>query len=335
MERPGHDLGHTPAGATWAELVNTWREERGGWTALAEDLARRAGAGVELPTDLGSIERGLRRLSRRGQNDGGQYGRWALRFFGVPRPIASWLRWMGQYHHRFSDLPLSLRRQQLELWDRPPISESTEGAWVDLGMASVGMRGGDRAMVDARVASAGRRAPRAGMAAVLEHTLLVARIASDDGDQEVVREALDTARQGLDDGAELSAADHACYLARLLDAEAYRALHPTEGEASVEEGEQLYRAIPEGTDLPFVDFRRDVGLAYCALRRGARREALELALSAADHAGDGGLVRLRVMALNLARRAADEPEASVLHARAERLARQLEDEDLLARVQRR
>lgn len=80
---PGHDSGHAPGGSSWGDLVHHWRAEHGGWAALAEELVRRAGD-VGLPKDLGSIQRGLRRLSERGQLEGGQYGRWMLRYFGVP-----------------------------------------------------------------------------------------------------------------------------------------------------------------------------------------------------------------------------------------------------------
>src|SRR5688500_9544965 len=131
----GHDPGHPPAGLTWGDLVAAWRTELGGLTALAEELMRRAGH-AELPRDLGSIERGLRRLGERGHQDGGQYGRWLDRFFGMPPSIESWVRWMGQYHRRFADLPVSLCRQQLAMWDRPPVRDSAAGAWIDLGVAS-------------------------------------------------------------------------------------------------------------------------------------------------------------------------------------------------------
>jgi hypothetical protein len=313
--------------------VDAWRDRSGGWTPLAEELVRRAGSAVELPADLGSIEKGLRRLGARGHKGGGQYGRWLLRYFGVPEPIASWARWMGQYHRRFADLPVSLRRRQLELWDRPPLSESAHGAWIDLGMASVGRRVGDRALVDARVQRAARRVDQAGVAARLEHALLRARLSSDDADEDRTAWSLDEAESMLDDPS-LGTEDAACYRARVLDARAFRALRPREDPASIARGRALYEAIPVGTDVPFGDFRRDLGLSYCAYRDADRARAVELALRAAEHAADGGFVRLRVMAFNLASRAAEGEEATRLRARADRLSRQLEDEDLLARVRR-
>ena len=333
MTRPGHDPGHPPIGYAWDDLVEAWRDRSGGWTALAEELVRRASAGVELPPDLGSIEKGLRRLAGRGHEGGGQYGRWLLRYFGVPEPIASWARWMGQYHRRFADLPVSLRRRQLELWDRPPLSESAHGAWIDLGMASVGMRVGDRGLVDARVQRAARRVEAAGIAACLEHALLCARLSSDDADEVRAAASLDGAESLLADPS-LGAEDAACYRARVLDARAFRALRPHDDPRSIDRGRALYESIPTGTEIPFVDFRRDLGLAYCAYRGAERAHAVELALRAAEHAADGGFVRLRVMAFNLASRAADGEQAERLRARADRLSRQLEDEDLLARVRR-
>ena len=53
---------------------------------------------------------------------------------------------------------------------------------------------------------------------------------------------------------------------------------------------------------------------------------------AADHAADGGFVRFRAMAFNLASRIATGDRAEVLGERARRLSARLEDEELLARV---
>ena len=92
--------------------------------------------------------------------------------------------------------------------------------------------------------------------------------------------------------------------------------------------------LPEGSSIPFVDFRRDLGLAYCAWKLGGRDEGVALALRAADHAADGGLVRLRAMAFNLASRIADGPKGAELRERARRLSARLEDEELLSRVER-
>lgn len=329
----GHDPGHLPVGLTWADVVHAFVREQGGWAPLSAELVRRAGPGVELPRDLGSIERGLRRLADRGQRDGGQYGRWLERFFGMPAGIEPWLRWLGQYHRRFADLPVSMRERQLALWDRPPVRDSVAGAWIDLGVASVAMRKGDRAGVDARLARAATKLGRAGAALCLEHHLLAARVASDDHDRAAVARWIAHAEPLLE-SPELSAEDAACYRARHLDAIAYRLLHPHEGEARIDEARARYEAIPMATGVAFVDLRRALGLGYCAYRSGDRASAVRLCLEAAEHAADGGLVRFRVMSFNLASRAADEPEASRFRERARRLSVALEDEDLRARVER-
>ncbi len=330
----GHDPGQLRGPLTWADVVEAFVREHGGWTQLAEELVRRAKDGVELPRDLGSIERGLRRLAGRGQRDGGQSGRWVERFFGMPSAIEPWARGLGQYHSRFADLPVPMRERQLALWDRPPLRDSALGAWIDLGVASVAMRKGDRAQVSARVARAASKLGRAGAALRLEHLAMAARIASGDGDRARVARLLGEAEQLLERSTDLRAEDNACYRARVNDALAYQLMHPPEGEPAIDEARARYEAIPEGTGVAFVDLRRALGLAYCAYRSGDRARAVELGLEAAEHAGDGGLVRFRVMAFNLASRAASEPEATRLRERARRLSRALEDEDLAARVER-
>ncbi|MFK7988637.1 MAG: hypothetical protein AB8I08_21635 [Sandaracinaceae bacterium] len=322
----GHESGHAPAGVSWGELVHAWREEHGGWAALADQLIRRAGGAVEMPSDPGSIEKGLRRLAQRGGRDGGQYGRWALRFLGVPTPVALWLRWMGQYHHRFSDLPVSLRRQQLAMWDGPPVQGSPAGAWIDLGMASVGLRSQDHGLVQTRMQRVAARLERIEVSAQLEWHLLDAYLADD-------AESRLRAAEALVEDARLEPDDRQCYRARVLDMRAYRALRDDTRDA-IDTGQRLYEAIDADSSLPFVCFRRANGLAYCALRRGQQDAAYRLALEAADHAGDGGFVRFRIMALSLASRAADPAAAASLSERADRLAERLEDEDLRSRLRR-
>lgn len=325
MRQPGQDPGHPPGGLTWAELVGAWRDRLGGWTALADELSRRGGDAV--PTQLGTVERGLRRLARKGHEPGGQYGRWVARLLGVPRPIEGYLRWLGQYHSRFADLPVSLRRRQLALWDRPPITEAAAGAWVDLAMASVAFRQEDGVALRARLDRAAPRCARLGPAAVLEHGLIEARVASGAGDDAAVERHLARAREHLTDPA-LEDADAACYRARLSDAEAYRAARAE----TVDRARAIYEAIDAGTGIPFVDFRRDLGLAWCAWKLGAPERGVALAQRAADHAADGGFVRLRAMAFNLASRIADGELAEAYRARAARLSARLGDEELLARV---
>lgn len=107
-------------GCTWGHYIEHLVVLHGGRAALVDLLIHRGSDVVDLPTDPQTIERAIRRLGTRGNGDGGKYGRWLIRYFGVPRPLIETARWMGQYHSRFSDLPTSLRYSQLLLWDRTP-----------------------------------------------------------------------------------------------------------------------------------------------------------------------------------------------------------------------
>ncbi|MCZ7678764.1 MAG: hypothetical protein M5U28_08340 [Sandaracinaceae bacterium] len=326
----GHDPGHPPGGLVWADVVGALVREHGGWTALAEELVRRGKGAFELPRDLGSIERGLRRLSGRGQREGRPVrplARALLRHAGrhralalVARPVPPPLRGPAGVDARASSSSGIDRRCAT----RRPGPGSTS-AWPRWPCA------GDRAGVDARLARAASKLGRASAALRLEHGLFAARIASEDGDR-AAEARLALSVEALLGAPELSAEDAACYRARLLDAKAYRLLHPDAGVARLAEARACYEAI-EG-EVPFALMRRALGLAYCDYREGARASALSRSLEAAEHAADGGLVRFRVMAFNLASRAADGPEASRLRERARRLSLLLEDEDLRARVER-
>jgi len=277
---------------------------------------------------LETIERGLRRLATKTHTPGGQYGRWLERYFGLPPELESYLRWLGQYHSRFADLPVSLRRRQLETWDRPPLCDAAAGIWIDLGVASLGFRHIDAAVLEARLKRATQKLSRAPVAAVIEHALLRARVHDPRGTW------LAAAAQRLDDDA-LGEEDAACYRARVSDAKAYRAMRS--GPPSPERyaaGRALYESISDASGVPFVDFKRTLGLAYCEWKNGDTEQALALALEAAEHAGDGGFVRFRVMAFNLASRIAEGHTAKRLIARAERLSERLEDEELLSRIRK-
>ncbi len=334
---PGHDSGHDdappPAGLTWADYLAAFVTAAGGWTALADDLIARAAATADIPTDALSVEKGLRRLAKRDARPGGQYGRWMLKFFGVPPRVEDWTRWMAQYHSRFADLPASLRLQQLRLWDRPPVSESRAAVWIDIGLASVHHRMQDMPACDGRLDAARRAGDRAPADARIELALLDARIAMDAGDRDRAHALLDTAGSLLDDTPSLDAADRHCYRARHRDQRAYALTHPVApAPPDYTAALSLYDGIPADTGIPFVDFRRALGRAYCTWRLGDRDAAASLAHTACEHAGDGGFVRFRVMSLNLLSRMVDEPASARHRDRATRLARQLEDEDLLHRL---
>jgi hypothetical protein len=93
-------------------------------------------------------------------------------------------------------------------------------------------------------------------------------------------------------------------------------------------------AAAEDASLPFVAFRKYAGLAYCSWQLGDVEAGVRWARQAAEQAGDGGFVRFRIMALNLLTRMLPADEAAAVNARAERLSRQLEDEELRRRVTR-
>jgi len=313
-----------PAGLTWAEYVARWVDDCGGWLPLADQVIARARGRFEVPDDPQTIERGLRRLARRDHKPGGQYGRWMLRLFGVTSPVAQWLRWMGSYHTRFSDLPAGLRLEQLALWNRPPIAETPLVCWIELGIAQVHHSRLDHAACDHWLARAEIHAPAAGPAAEIEHALLAAECDSNARrhDTAHARLALVEARLPLADDADP-------YRARLADVRAMLCTRPPPGiEPDFARARDLYAAIPDSPH-PFVAFRKAVGLAFCAWKLGDLETAERLARRAVDEAGDGGLVRMRVMALNMLSRIEGGSE---LTARAQRMATALEDEDLLRRV---
>ena len=336
---PGHDSGHTPErlpiGLTWEAYIEHFVEELGGWTALADELVRRAAGRADVPLDLQSVEKGLRRLARREHRTGGQYGRWMLRVFGVPPLVQDWIRWLAQYHSRFADLPTSLRLEQLRLWDRPPVSESGAAAWVHVAMASVLHRLADLDGCQQRMNLAMAGAARAGVSATIEIDLFAARLATDQGRRDDAAALLAEAERLLADGS-LERADRLCYQARLLGQRAYHLTKPLPGDAEDLHGAlALFQQIEEDLSLPFVCFRRYAGLAYCTWKLGDAAEGARLARLALDHAGDGGFIRFRVLALNMLSRMVSADEAAELSARAARLARQLEDEDLSRRVRHR
>jgi hypothetical protein len=109
---------------------------------------------------------------------------------------------------------------------------------------------------------------------------------------------------------------------------------PLEGAApDLHRARAHYEAIPDST-IPFVAFRKHLGLAYCAWKVGDVEDATRFVSRAIDEAGDGGLVRMRVMALNLLSRILTGPPAIAAYERAHRMATMLEDEEQLHRLER-
>lgn len=321
-------------GLSWREYVDQWVRDSGGWVPLADALIHRAGGAVEIPADPQTVERGLRRLAARGHKPGGQYGRWMLRFFGFTTAVKDWVKWMGQYHTRFADLPCSLRLQQLSLWDRPPVAESRLAAWVAVGRASVHHRLTDLKSCAQWLSRAEAGARAAGPSAEIEVHLFHARVDTDGGRRDEARRRFEAVDRLLGES-ELSRTDLLCYRARLNGQRGYHHTKPVAGEpADLTAARHLFLAIEEDAAIPFVSFRKAAGLAYCTWKQGDAVAGATLAQRAADYAGDGGLVRFRVMALNMLSRMLPEEQAAPVRVRAERMARRLEDEDLLRRVAR-
>lgn len=323
-----------PAGLTWGQYLERWVRDRGGWLPLADELIHRAGDSIAIARDPQTVERGLRRLARREHKPGGQYGRWMLRLFGFTSSVEQWVKWMGQYHTRFSDLPCSLRLEHLALWNRPPIGESRLACWIHVGIAAVHLSLLDRESCKHWLARAARGVARAGPAAEIEIALLGARLETNEGDRRSAERRF-AAVDELLRVAGLPRPEEIAYRARLLDQRAYHFTKPAPGElADVRRARELYAAIPEDPSVPFASFRKCSGLAYCEWQLGDAAVAAELAERAATHAGDGGLMRMRVMALNMLSRVTTGARAASVRERAWRMATMLEDEDLLRRVER-
>ena len=319
-----------PAGLSWGEYVERWVHDRGGWLPLADQLIHRAGDRVDVPADPQTVERGLRRLARRGHKPGGQYGRWMLRLFGVTSPVEQWVKWLGTYHTRFADLPSGLRLEQLSLWNRPPIAESPLVCWIELGIAMAHHSRADVDACQAWLARAERHVAAAGVTAEIELHLVRGELATLRGDHAALAHHLALVDERLAT-TQLPDTDVLPYRARLEALRAARFTRPPAGEAvDLERARACYAAIPDAA-IPFVAFRRYLELAYCAWQLGETGEAEQLARRAIDEAGDGGLVRMRVMALNLLSRIVPPAEAPPLVERMQRLASALEDEALLRR----
>jgi hypothetical protein len=319
----------TPAGYSWADYLEGLVAEHGTLAAVAWKLVERG-----LAEDVTSVERALRRLRGRGQRDGGLIGQRLLRVFGVPATVEAQARWMGTYHSPFGDLPVPLCIDQLRLWERPPLSESRARAWILLGLAGVALR--RRSFEEARTLLEGSEALMDSPAARIEHHLatcyLMTRLdANVERAEAAARPHLEAARRLLEEArAELDPADAACFQARLVDHEAFDANRRGDSERAL----ALYRSLPTGDVHPFASYRRDAGLAFGLHRQGARAEALQLALRACEHAGDGGYVRLRVMGLLMVARIQGAPDHEGTLARAEAIAARLGDPELRTRVER-
>lgn len=325
---PGQETGHVDGdeprlsgeGFDWGDYVAWMVGSRGSLASAALFLAERRG----FSEDVESVERGLRRLRGRGAADGGAWGRRALRCFGIPGAVNDRIRWMGQYHTRFSDLPASLCSELLRPWERPPVVESPARIWLLLGRANLAIRARETPsplLKQAALLDAGAEpAARAELA-------LVQAYAWEKEDPEAAADALARVEPLLDGVEE---PDRACLHARWVDQRAYRLNKPRSGAPDHAAAEALYRSIPADGPL-FARVRRANGLGWSLLCQGDRDGARACAQSGVQAAGDSGSLRLRAMALNLL---AEVTGDSDIRDRARAIAARLEDEALAVRFGR-
>lgn len=318
VSTPGRDPGQP---FDWGDYVAWLVERNGSLAAVAEALAaQRSHAEAQ-----GSIERALRRLRTRGAKDGGVWGHRALRAFGLPDDVDSRVRWMGQYHTRFSDLPRELCLELLRPWDRPPISESPLRAWVQLGLAGVALRGRERDPAREHLRQAERAADGLSRLEWLLAQIFVAGRSGVDQSPPLLAEA-----EQLTEHLPMSDDDRACYRARCVDHHGW--VHNVI-RRDHRAARDLYAALPtEGP--PFARVRRDNGLGWSLLKLGDPEGARACARRAIEAAGDGGSLRLRVMALGLLAATLDGDEADAVRQRATAIAERLDDEVLRVRIRR-
>jgi hypothetical protein len=307
IDAPGQDPGQS---LSWGEYVAWLVERHGSLAAVANKLAENRG----WSDDAASIERALRRLRSREHLDGGTWGRRVLSVFGLPEDVASRARFLGAYHSRFTDLPVAICEDLVRLWDRPPVSESRDAALVlAIAWTTCALRRGDRDAANqhlARARAARAHAPADARAELLLTEAYVNRAEVLDEVDAVLTEAMDND-------------DRACLRARLVDQRGYQLNRARDHAAA----QRLYATIdPSGP--PFARCRRCNGLAYARWRQGDGVGGAALAREAAEHAGDGGHLRLRAMALAmLARITSDDAPRE----RAITIARMLGDQALVAR----
>jgi hypothetical protein len=314
----------SPVGFTWRDYVDWLAHEAGSLAAAAEQLSARH----QHRDDTQSIERALRRLRARTRGDGGKWGGRALAAFGLPGAAEQRARWMGAYHSRFTDLPVPVCEDLVRLWDRPPLSQSRQArVWLSLAHGSCALRRDDPVQARVHLASARTHLASAPPEAHIELLLVEAYLASRH-DPAAVVPLLERAQPLLSEVQDET--QRACLQARWVDQRAYdlNRQRPPDYPRS----EALYRAIPPDSPSLFVRCRRANGLAYLCWKQGRPDEAVALAREACRHAGDGGHLRLRVMALAMLARVSQGEEAADAHRRASAIAASLEDETLRLRL---
>jgi tetratricopeptide (TPR) repeat protein len=268
-------------GFSWADHIAWLVEVHGSLAAVAQRLA----ALRAYKDDAQSIERALRRLRGRGPHEGGIWGARIVRAFGLPEATAARVRWLGTYHSGFSDLPLSVCEDLLREWDRPPVAESPEAAtWLALGRAVCSARRGDAAGARAHLARALATKGSASAAAQAEFLLTAAFLERDVGRLAAFDELL----------AALPEVDRACLHARAIDIRARALRLRGQTTAALSLLDEIADDAP-----PFALARREYGRARALAACDRIDEAITAARAAAEHAGDGGHLRHRAIALSL------------------------------------
>jgi hypothetical protein len=321
MASPGQKPGQAGVALDWGRYVDGLAAEHGSLAAVADRLA----SARAFREDQESIARALRRLRGQGSRPGGKWGDRLLTTFGLPGAVDDRLRFMGSYHARFVDLPVALCADLIQLWDRPPTSESHAGrGWLSLARATLALR--RRRFEDAEghlatAAAARVTDPAARIELALGQALLASRARPAD-----IPPALAPVPGWLE---EVGGHDADCLRARWVGQIAHALNHA----GDVDRALALHGDLPDGIEVaPFARSRRANGLAYGHHRRGETDLALLAARRAATFAGDAGHVRLRAMALLMvARVAGASAEGRDAHARAASIARALGDEILIQR----
>src|SRR5205814_1922773 len=114
----------------------------------------------------------------------------------------------------------------------------------------------------------------------------------------------------------LEEVERACLLARLVDQRAYELNRGREGRPRDHaKAEALLGALPQ-EGPPFALCRRANGLAYARWKQGDAVGAAAFAREACRHAGDGGHVRMRAMALAMLARIVGGEEGACASERA-------------------
>jgi len=314
-----------PVGFTWSDYIEDLVSQVGSLTGVAERLALTR----SFEDDVGSIERALRRLRGRGLQPGGKWGQALLAVFGLPASVQARLRWMAAYHSRFSDLPVDLCEDLVRLWDHPPTTERRENrAWLALARTSIALRRNDQQTASTSLEQAQNELGPTPLVEAQIETLLVRAFIASKHEPASVPELLASVEPKLE--AVQDADDRACLHVRWIDQQAYGLNQGRDAAPNPSAAEALYLRVPTADVPPFVLCRRANGLAYARWKQGHSDEAASLAREAARHAGDGGHVRLRIMALSLLARI--DPREAGSHERALAMSKRLEDELLLARL---